>query len=345
MAEQSILVTGGAGYIGSHCCKALSEAGYNPICFDNFSSGHYAFVKWGPLIEGDLHNSGLVIDTLKANNVSAVMHFAAFSAVGESVADPQKYYVNNVGGTLSLLRSMREAGCLNLVFSSTGAVYGDAAETLISETAPKVPVNPYGSSKLMIETILADYRRAYGLNSVCLRYFNASGADFSGFTGELREPETHLIPRALMALQGHVADFSIFGDDYPTPDGTPIRDYIHVVDLARAHLLALQLLSSGHQGGIYNLGTGTGLSVREILRAVTAETGRTVPALVKPRRPGDPSVLVADPSAAKEVLKFQPVHSDISTIIKTAWAWHLKAHPLRDEVAADLASKPFGIAG
>jgi UDP-glucose-4-epimerase GalE len=335
MAERSILVTGGAGYIGSHCCKALSEAGYNPICFDNFSSGHRAFVKWGPLIEGDLHNSGLVIDTLKANNVSAVMHFAAFSAVGESVADPQKYYVNNVAGTLSLLRSMRETGCQNLVFSSTGAVYGDAAETLISETAPKAPVNPYGSSKLMIETILADYRRAYGLNSVCLRYFNASGADFSGVIGELRDPETHLIPRALMALQGHVADFSIFGDDYPTPDGTPIRDYIHVVDLARAHLLALQLLSSGHQGGIYNLGTGTGFSVREILRAITAETGRTVPALVRPRRPGDPSVLVADPGAAKEILRFYPLHSDISTIIKTAWAWHMKAHPLRDKVAAD----------
>ena len=286
------------------------------------------------MVEGELHDSDLLIHTLKANNISAVMHFAAFSAVGESVADPQKYYVNNVAGALSLLRSMRQAGCANLVFSSTGAVYGDAAETLISETAPKVPVNPYGASKLMIEAILADYRRAYGLNSVCLRYFNASGADFSTVIGELREPETHLIPRALMALQGHVTDFAIFGTDYPTLDGTPIRDYIHVIDLAKAHLLALEMLSGGHEGGIYNLGTGTGFSVREILRAITTETGRSVPALVKPRRAGDPSVLVADPSAAKDALRFSPVHSDISTIIKTAWAWHLKAHPLRAETDA-----------
>src|SRR5665213_924572 len=332
MTGRSILVTGGAGYIGSHCCKALSEAGYVPVCFDNFSSGHRQFVKWGPLVEGDLHDAERLVDALKINNISAVMHFAVFSAVGESVADPQKYYTNNVAGTLSLLRSMRQAGCLNLVFSSTGAVYGDAVEALIRESAPKVPVNPYGASKLMIETMLSDYRRAYGLNSVCLRYFNASGADFSTDIGELREPETHLIPRALMALQGHVADFAIFGTDYPTPDGTPIRDYIHVLDLAKAHLLALELLSSGHPGGAYNLGTGTGFSVREILRAITTETGRSVPAIVKPRRPGAPSVLVADPSAAREALKFHPVHSDIATIIKTAWAWHSKAHPLRAEM-------------
>ncbi len=329
MNARSVLVTGGAGYIGSHCCKALSEAGYTPVCFDNFSSGHREFVRWGPLVEGDLHDSDLLVQTLKADNISAVMHFAAFSAVGESVADPQKYYVNNVAGTLSLLRSMREAGCSKLVFSSTGAVYGDAADTLISETAPKAPVNPYGASKLMIETMLADYRRAYGLNSVCLRYFNASGADFSGAIGEMRDPETHLIPRALMALQGHVADFAIFGTDYPTPDGTPIRDYIHVVDLAKAHLLALEILHRGHEGGVYNLGTGSGFSVREILRAIEAETGRMVPTVIKQRRAGDPSVLVANPGAAKEALQFHPTHSNISTIIKTAWAWHSKAHPLR----------------
>jgi UDP-glucose-4-epimerase GalE len=329
MTERSVLVTGGAGYIGSHCCKALSEAGYTPVCFDNFSSGHREFVRWGPLVEGNLHDSNLLVQTLKVSRISAVMHFAAFSAVGESVADPQKYYLNNVAGTLSLLRSMGEAGCSKLVFSSTGAVYGDAADILISETAPKAPVNPYGASKLMIEMMLADYRRAYGLNSVCLRYFNASGADFSGAIGERRDPETHLIPRALMALQGHVSDFAIFGTDYSTADGTPIRDYIHVVDLAKAHLLALELLSSGHEGGIYNLGTGTGISVREVLRAVEIETGRSVPTVIKQRRSGDPSALVADPSAARQMLRFQPVHSDISTIIKSAWAWHLKAHPLR----------------
>jgi UDP-glucose-4-epimerase GalE len=329
MTSRSILVTGGAGYIGAHCCKALSEAGYHPICFDNLSSGHREFVKWGPLVEGDLHDSELLVHALKANNVEAVIHFAALSAVGESVADPQKYYVNNVSGTLSLLRSMRKAECLKLVFSSTGAVYGDAAEALISETAPKVPVNPYGHSKLMIETVLSDYRRAYGLNSVCLRYFNASGADFSASIGELRDPETHLIPRALMALQGHIVDFAIFGTDYPTPDGTPIRDYIHVVDLAKAHIRALEMLHEGHQGGIFNLGTGKGLSVREVLHVIAHETGRNVPLIVKPRRVGDPSVLVADPSAARKALMFSAQHSDIATIIKTAWAWHTKAHPLR----------------
>jgi UDP-glucose-4-epimerase GalE len=329
MNSRSILVTGGAGYIGSHCCKALHEAGYQPICFDNFSSGRREFVKWGPLIEGDVHDSDLLFHALKENKVAAVMHFAASSAVGESIVDPQKYYFNNVAGTLSLLRSMREAGCLQLVFSSTGAVYGDTGPALIREAAPKVPINPYGSSKLMIETILNDYRRAYGLNSVCLRYFNASGADLSSSIGELHDPETHLIPRALLTLQGHITDFEIFGADHPTPDGTAIRDYIHVVDLARAHILSLDMLNSGHQGGVFNLGTGRGYSVREILDAVSQETGRIVPSVVRPRRTGDPSVLVADPSAARDALRFTPQSSDISTIVKSAWAWHLKAHPMR----------------
>ncbi|MDR3464635.1 MAG: UDP-glucose 4-epimerase GalE [Xanthobacteraceae bacterium] len=330
----SVLVTGGAGYIGSHCCKALSEAGFHPVCYDNLSTGHRDFIKWGQFVSGDIRDTDRLRDTLRAHDVAAVMHFAAFSLVGESVADPQKYYLNNVVGTASLLQAMRDAGCSRFVLSSTGAVYGNAASRLISETDRCEPINPYGSSKWMIEQILSDFRRAYGFNSFCLRYFNASGADPSAVIGEFRDPETHLIPRAMMALQGYAPDFSIFGDDYDTPDGTAIRDYIHVTDLAAAHVLALGLLLDGHEGGSFNLGTGKGFSVREILAAIAAETGRPVPQAVKPRRPGDPAMLVADPQRAREVLKFEARHSDLPTIIRTAWAWHLRAHPARTSALA-----------
>jgi UDP-glucose-4-epimerase GalE len=263
------------------------------------------------------------------HDIVAVMHFAASSLVGESVADPQKYYVNNLAGTLALLDVMRAAGCNRLVFSSTGAVYGNADSKALPENYPCLPINPYGASKWMIERVLADYRAAYGLGSFALRYFNASGADAAGGIGEQREVETHLIPRAMMALQGHVTDFAVFGDDYATPDGTAIRDYIHVTDLAAAHVMALKLLMAGHSGGVFNLGTGTGFSVREILAAIAAETGREVPHVVKPRRAGDPTYLVADASAAQATLSFRPAHSDLATIIRTAWAWHQKAHPLK----------------
>ncbi len=222
---------------------------------------------------------------------------------------------------------MREATCHRLVFSSTGAVYGNARNKALPESYPCAPINPYGASKWMVERILADHRSAHGLKSFCLRYFNACGADASGGIGELRDNETHLIPRAMMALQGHIGDFAVFGDDYDTSDGTAIRDYIHVTDLAAAHLEALNLLMQGHSGGTFNLGTGAGYSVREVLGAIAAETGREVPHLVKPRRSGDPAYLVADPTAARETLKFQPEHSDLPTIIRTAWAWHRRAHP------------------
>jgi UDP-glucose-4-epimerase GalE len=332
MSERpAILVTGGAGYIGAHCCRALAAASYDPVTYDNFSTGHRSFVT-GTLVTGDLKDRALLGRVFAQHDIVAVMHFAAASLVGESVADPQKYYSNNVAGTLSLLDAMREAGCNRLVFSSTGAVYGNADSKALPEDYPCVPINPYGASKWMTERILADYRSAYGLGSFALRYFNASGADASGGIGELRDNETHLIPRAMMALQGHVADFAVFGDDYDTPDGTAIRDYIHVTDLAAAHLLALNLLMQGHSGGAYNLGTGTGFSVREILAAIAAETGREVPHVVKPRRAGDPTYLVADPSAARAILKFRPVHSDLATIIRTAWAWHQTAHPLKAAV-------------
>ncbi len=298
----AVLVTGGAGYIGSHCCRALTAAGYQPVVFDNFSTGHRHFVT-GALVTGDLADKAALARAFAQHEIVAVMHFAASSLVGESVADPQKYYINNLAGTLSLLEAMREAGCARLVFSSTGAVYGNADSKALPESYACAPINPYGASKWMIERVLSDYRDAYGFGSFALRYFNASGADASGDIGELRDNETHLIPRAMMALQGHVSDFAVFGDDYDTPDGTAIRDYIHV--------------------------TGTGFSVRDILGAIEAETGRAVPHLVKPRRAGDPTYLVADPTAARETLKFRTAHSDLATIIRTAWAWHRKAHPQR----------------
>lgn len=324
----TVLVTGGAGYIGSHCCRALARAGYDPVVYDNLSTGHRQFVA-GPLVTGDLLDEATLARAFAGHRVAAVMHFAAASLVGESVADPQKYYLNNVQGTLSLLRAMRRAGCRRIVFSSTGAVYGNAGSSALPEDFACAPINPYGASKWMIERMLADYRAAYGLGAFCLRYFNASGADPEGGIGELRDNETHLIPRAMMALQGHVGDFAVFGDDYETPDGTAIRDYIHVTDLAAAHVAALKLLLEGHSGGSFNLGTGAGSSVREILSAIRQETGRDVPHAVKPRRPGDPAYLVADPSAAREVLGFVPRHSDLATIIRTAWAWHQTAHPLK----------------
>jgi UDP-glucose-4-epimerase GalE len=324
----AILVTGGAGYIGSHCCRALAASGYHPVVFDNFSTGHRSFVI-GSLVTGDIKDKSVLARAFRQYDITAVMHFAASSVVGESLIDPRKYYMNNVAGTLSLLDAMREAGRHRLVFSSTGAVYGNADSTAIPESYPCAPLNPYGASKWMIERLLADYRSAYGFAAFCLRYFNASGADPSGDLGEMRDDETHLIPRAMMALQGHVPDFAVFGDDYATPDGTAIRDYIHVTDLAIAHLQALHLLIQGNTGGVFNLGTGTGFSVREILTAIVAETGREVPHVVKPRREGDPAYLVADPIAARDALKFRPAHSDLPTIIRTAWAWHRKAHPLK----------------
>jgi UDP-glucose-4-epimerase GalE len=322
----AILVTGGAGYIGSHCCRALVAAGYHPVAYDNLSTGHRSFVT-GSLVTGDLLDKAALGSAFAQHYIVAVMHLAAASLVGESVADPRKYYLNNVAGTLSLLEAMREAGCHRLVFSSSGAVYGNADSKSLPESYPCAPINPYGASKWMIERILADFRQAYGLGAFCLRYFNASGADATGGIGELRNNETHLIPRAMMALQGHVGDFAVFGDDYDTPDGTAIRDYIHVTDLAAAHVKALKLLLQGHRGGAFNLGTGTGLSVREILSAIAAETGREVPHVVKPRRSGDPTYLVADPTAARETLEFRPLHSDLATIIRSAWAWHRTAHP------------------
>jgi UDP-glucose-4-epimerase GalE len=327
MDKSAVLVVGGAGYIGAHTCKALRQAGFTPVVYDNLSTGHAQFVKWGPLIRGDIRDARAVAEAIGAYHVAAVLHFAACAYVGESMLAPEKYYENNVAGTLSLLRGMREAGCARLVFSSTCAIYGQPDVMPIQETTAPKPVNPYGASKLMVERILADYRNAYGLKSICLRYFNACGADLEGELGELRDPETHLIPRAMMALQGHIDDFAVFGSDFDTPDGTAVRDYIHVADLAEAHVRATELLLAGHPGGAFNLGTGRGHSVKQVLDAIAIETGESLPAVQGLRRPGDPATLVADASLARRELGFSPSLSDLQTIVRTAWAWHQRTHP------------------
>ena len=331
MAE-TILVVGGAGYIGSHTCKALAAAGYKPVVYDNFCLGHRDFVRWGPVVEGDIRDADAVEAAILDHGCSAVMHFAAFAYVGESVADPSKYYQNNVIGTLGLLEGMRKANCDKLVFSSTCAVYGEPKTLPITEETPPLPVNPYGRSKMMCEGILADYAHAYGINFTALRYFNASGDDAESEIGELRDVETHLIPRALMALQGYIDDFQVFGSDFPTPDGTAIRDYIHVSDLADAHVAAMDRLLKGAKGGaIYNLGIGHGYSVGEVLAMIADITGQSLPAPRGDRRPGDPAQLVADAAKARTELEFAPRHSDLRNIIETAWRWHQRAHPKRND--------------
>lgn len=325
----SVLVTGGAGYIGAHTCKALSTAGYRPITLDNFSSGHRRFVRWGPIIEADIADIDAVVAACRSYGVVAAMHFAARALVGESMIDPAKYYRNNVAGTLSLLDGLRQAGIETIVFSSSCAIYGAPEIQPISENTYAKPINPYGASKLMAERIIADYARSFGLRWCALRYFNACGADPRAEIGELRAQETHLIPRAMMWLQGYLEEFRVFGADFPTPDGTAVRDYIHVCDLADAHILALKRLLDGQPSDIFNLGTGVGYSVRQILGAIEKVAGLRLPAAVGERRAGDPPVLVADPAYARRVLGFDPSHSDLETIMKTAWTWHQMAHPRR----------------
>jgi UDP-arabinose 4-epimerase len=322
--SQSVFVTGGAGYIGSHACKILARAGYQPVVFDNLSRGHREAVRWGPLVVGDLADREELVKALKTHRVAAVMHFAAFAYVGESVTDPSLYYRNNLAGTLSLLEAMRQAGVDKIVFSSTCATYGNPDSIPIRETAPQLPVNPYGETKLAIERALRWYGEAYHLRSVSLRYFNAAGADPEGDIGELHEPETHLVPLVLQAALGQRSHIDIYGTDYPTADGTAIRDYIHVEDLAEAHLRALDHLLAGRESAAVNLGTGRGHSVREVIAAAEAVSGRAVPSREAARRAGDPPILVADPGFAAERLGWRAQHSDLHTIIRTAFAWHEK---------------------
>ena len=317
-----VLITGGAGYVGSHCAKAVAAAGHNGIVFDNLTSGHREFVRWCPLIQGDIRDSAALGSVFQTHRIDAVMHFAALAYVGESVMAPSRYYDINIHGTRVLLDAMIKAGVPRIVFSSSCAVYGEPAKTPITESASTQPVNPYGFSKLVCERMMEDFGRAYGLKTACLRYFNATGADPTGEIGEDHEPETHLIPLVLDAALGRKSSVQIFGTDYPTPDGTAIRDYVHVTDLARAHVLALEyLLKDGNTIAI-NLGSGRGTSVWEVIDTARAVTGAEIVASDVQRRAGDPSILLAETTLAKTVLGWSADRSELSTVIGDAWRWH-----------------------
>ena len=318
----SILVTGGAGYIGSHTCKALALAGHTPVVLDNFSTGHRWAVRWGPLVEGDVADRALVRETLAAFAIDSVIHFAANASVGESIAHPFRYLHDNVAGSLAILEAMREAGARRIVFSSTCATYGIPARVPISEAEPQHPINPYGESKLFVERALRWYETCHGISWAALRYFNAAGADRAGDTGECHDPESHLVPLVIQAALGAAPPLQILGTDYPTPDGTCVRDYIHVEDLADAHLRALDYLGRGGASAALNLGSAQGYSVRDVVRAVERAGGRPVPVREAERRPGDPPTLVADNRLALETLSWRPRFSDLETIVGTAWAWH-----------------------
>lgn len=344
MSRQTrILVTGGAGYVGSHVCKALSREGFLPITCDNLFSGHRAAVNWGPLEVGDVTDKDRISEVIDKYRPQAVMHFAAHIVAGESVTSPSAYYNNNVGGTLCLLEAMRDSGVNRLVFSSTAAIYGVPQATPIPEHHPKGPINPYGASKLMIEQILEDFDAAYGFRSIALRYFNAAGADPDGDIGEGHDPETHAIPLAVETALGRRPHFEIFGTDYPTPDGTAIRDYTHVSDLAAAHVQALKRLLAGGESIALNLGTGRGHSVREVVEAVEQVSGRTLPVREGPRRPGDPPVLVADAGNARQALGWSPKFTGLVGIVESAWRWH--ARGTREELSPGLrAATPIMVA-
>lgn len=314
----AILVTGGAGFIGSHTCKALARAGFLPVAFDNLSTGHRDAVRYGPFVPGDVRDATAVERALRLHDAEAVIHFAASAYVGESMTNPGLYYDNNLGGMIGLIAGCHAAGVDRIVFSSSCATYGVPDRLPIAETTPQVPINPYGRTKLICEGMLADHARAHGLRFAALRYFNAAGADPEGELFERHEPETHLIPLALRAATGQGPALQVFGTDYPTPDGTCIRDYIHVSDLARAHVLALKHLLAGGETLRLNLGTGKGVSVREIIAGIEALTGRRMPVIWSPRRPGDPPALVADPREARVKLGFVASSSDLATLLADA---------------------------
>jgi len=318
-------VTGGAGYIGSHAAKVLHRAGYRVVVFDNLIAGHREAVKYGEWVEGDITDVTAVRDALSRYRISAVMHFAAFLDVGESVRSPAVYYRNNVVGALSVLEAMVAEHVYTFVFSSTCATYGEPNETPIAETHSQHPINSYGETKLVVERALVHFERAYGLRSMALRYFNAAGADPDGEIGEDHAPEIHLIPRAIQAAVGG-PELQIFGDDYPTPDGTCLRDYVHVWDLAEAHVKALESLVATRQSAAYNLGTGEPHSVRQVIEAVERVTGRRVPWTLGPRRPGDPAALYAVAHKARAELRWTPSFPGLDAIVRTAWAWH-RTHP------------------
>jgi UDP-arabinose 4-epimerase len=318
-----VLITGGAGYIGSQTCKALAAAGFTPVTYDNLVNGHRWAVKWGPLVVGDILDRDRLREVFQHYRPAAVMHFAAYAEVEESIEQPLKYYRNNVVGSHTLLEVMNETDVEQLVFSSTCATYGNPKFVPINETHPQEPINPYGASKLMVERMLSDLGATKRVRSISLRYFNAAGADPEGEIGEARDSESHLIPRVLKAASTH-SPITVFGDDYETADGTCIRDYIHVADLADAHVLALKALQSGSETACYNLGTGRGSSVREVIEVARSVTGLPIAIMPGARRPGDPSQLVCDASRAKRALGFEPHYDDLYEIVSTTWNWMLK---------------------
>jgi len=325
---KKILVIGGAGYIGANACKAIKASDREPIVFDNFSSGHRHAVKWGELIEGDIRNESDIRAALERTRPDAVMHFAANIEVGEGEKAPGAFYENNVAGTLNVVRAMLDLGLQNFIFSSTCAIYGDPESLPLVEDMPKRPVSVYGRSKLMVETILEDMSRAEGLRYAALRYFNAAGADLDGEVGEEHDPETHLIPNAIKAAAGIGQGMKLFGDDYPTPDGTCVRDYIHIADLVSAHILAAEHIQKSGESLQLNLGTGNGFTVKQVLDAVERAVGKPVPVEIGPRRAGDAIALYADTSKSKEILGWVPEHSDMDTIVSSAWNFHKRVWKL-----------------
>jgi len=337
-----VLVTGGAGYIGSHTAKALARVGIEPVVYDNLSTGHRWATKWGPIVEADLCDCQALKQTLEQYDITAAIHFAAHAYVGESVLEPRKYFQNNVTNSLNLLNALLDAGVHNIVFSSSCAVYGIPNSIPISEDHPKLPVNPYGDSKLFIERVLDWYGRAYGLRWAALRYFNAAGADPDGELGEDHDPETHLMPRIIEAAMGKCARIEMYGVDYATTDGTCVRDYIHVSDLAEAHVLALQHLLSENESFAVNLGSGRGATVREVIAAVERVVGAKVNVNPAPRRPGDPPVLVADPSRAESLLHWHPRFSSLEKIVTTACRWHHRTFPSAT-AGSDLQTSTVGL--
>lgn len=323
----NLLVTGGAGYIGSHTAKALAQAGHSPVTYDNLSTGHRWAVRWGPFVKGDVADRRLLVDTLREHSIEAVMHFAGSASVAESIASPARYFENNSVNSLTLLNAMLEAGTRHIIFSSTCATYGNPRSAAISERSAQAPVNPYGESKLFVEKALRWYEAAYGIQWVALRYFNAAGADPEGEIGEAHDPETHVIPLAIRAALGQGPRIEVKGTDYPTPDGTAVRDYVHVMDLADAHIRALDRLLRGGASMALNLGTGRGYSVREVIQAVHRVSGHPVPAEEGGRRDGDPPFLVAKPGLARRALGWSPQYTDLDAIVRTAWNWHASQGP------------------
>lgn len=322
----NVLVAGGAGYIGAHVAKGLARAGHLPVTYDSLINGHREFVKWGPLVRGDVGDRELVGQVINAHAIEAAIYLAGYIEVGESVRDPMKYYENNVARACAFLDTLTSAGVGALVFSSSAAVYGEPEVTPIPENHPTRPVNPYGRTKLMVEDMIGDIAAAGPLRALNLRYFNAAGADRDGEIGEDHRPETHLIPRACLALLGRIPPLEIYGDDFPTPDGTAVRDYVHVEDLATAHAHAVEALLAGDPGGAINIGTGQGHSVMNVVQALEKITGQSVPHTVGPRRGGDPGTLVADPGHTAQRLGWRPRHAGIETIVSSAWAWHQQRH-------------------